>query len=194
MVDRNWVDRSAYVFDLHPDSLRQPEGDLPLRYEIAAGSVAYGDAIIEPHTRRTSDDIALVELAQALRRDALVIAKLDQLVEKQEVAMVGCARMRPLTLVSGAKSETAPRVHSFDDRVVYTNVEAFQGNSGSALLDAYGNVLGVHVGITADDDEDDTDPWNAPDGEDDENVAVAAAVRVRVIGDLLAKVGATILA
>ncbi|HSX59002.1 MAG TPA: serine protease [Tahibacter sp.] len=187
-IDEYWIGSSAFVFDLHAGCLRQPEDDLPLRYEVPAYNVAFGSTVSEHTTARRSDDIAIVTLKEPTSRLGVVIANLNRLVAHQEVAMIGCARMQPLTIVAQTEQGPAPFVHSFTEDIIRTNVDSFQGNSGSPLLDAQGHVLGVHVGITG--DGRDNGSKSSPDGS---GVAVASAVRVRVIGDRLAKIGAAIL-
>jgi hypothetical protein len=189
VIDRHWVANAAFVFDFHAACLRQPEGSLPLRYEFAASSVALGAAILGAEAALRGDDITVVELTQPTSRRGIAIATFDELELAQSVAMVGCARLQPMTVVTAIGDESPARVLSFDARIVQTNIDAFQGNSGSALLDASGDVLGVHIGISADDDG--TAHGNAPAGEDND-VAVASAVRLRVMREVLVSVGAEI--
>lgn len=189
VIDHHWVANAAFVFDFHAACLRQPEGNLPLRYEIAASSVAFGAAIVGPEAALRGDDVTVVALKQPTSRTGIAIAKFDALDLAQSVAMVGCARLQPMTVVTALDDERPARVLSFDARIVQTNIDAFQGNSGSALLDASGDALGVHVGISTGDDG---DVHGTPSNANDHDVAVASAVRLRVIRDVLASIGAEI--
>jgi len=189
VIDHHWVANAAFVFDFHAACLRPPEGSLPLRYEITASSVVFGAAIVGPNAALQGDDITVVALTQPTSRSGIAIAPFDTLDLAQSVAMVGCARLQPMTVVTAIDDERPARVLSFDARIVQTNIDAFQGNSGSALLDASGDALGVHVGISADDD---VDVHGALSNREDNDIAVASAVRLRVIRDVLESIGAEI--
>lgn len=187
VIGRSWVADAAFVFDFTADCLREPEGDLPLRYEFARDSVVFGGSLVFPTVTPVTDDIAVIELNIATVRSGLAIAGLQKPAINDAVALVGCARFQPLTVVADTPTAQAPRVFKVEDRVVHTNVDAFQGSSGSALLDENGDVLGVHVDIIFDDQNDGDVPTMV-----DEDIAVASAVRMAVIEKTLNSVGAVI--
>lgn len=186
-ISADWVEQAAFVFDFHPDCLRQPEGDLPLRYEFARDAVSFGDAIVNLSASPRSDDIVIVRLKQATHRKALTIANPAALAEGVPVALVGCARMQPITVVTASADAPAPRVFVFNEHIVQTNIDAFQGSSGSALLDADGEVLGVHMKILVDDLGVGQLPTLV-----DEDIVVASAVRMHTIAETLQQIGAVI--
>lgn len=189
VVDRSALSRAAFVFGYNADTLCDASADLPRRYEFEQANVFFGKDLFAADDGTASDDLAIVELDRRSGRSPLAIAALDELVLNQEVALAGHARLQPLTLTLDIdRKPPLPGVFRFDDRIVYSTIDAFQGNSGSALLDMRGDVLGVHVDIEAEDYDDATSQAaRYPD-----DFAAAAAVRMRVVGARLAEIGATI--
>lgn len=190
VVDAAILDRAAFIFGVYASDLRPAANGLPERFAIPADRVYYGKSIFTRSNSPTRDDIAVIELKREppAKHAPLAIAALESVQDKQEVALVGHARMQPLTITAARTgSVEVPHVMLFDQRVIHTNVDSFQGNSGSALLTMDGDVLGVQVRIR---DEDE-----GPNNEAvvvSERAVVASAVRMRVIGDYLKEIGATI--
>lgn len=149
VAGRAALSRLAFVFDFRIDRFR-PAGDgLPDRYFFPADTVFHARADqllpVDP-LPRNGDDIVLIELDRDTGRATLPLAPGASLAIDTEVAMIGHARQQPLTLITAAcSSRPHPRVFDFDARVIRTNIDAFQGNSGSPLLDRQGRALGMHV-------------------------------------------------
>lgn len=190
VVDRRARPRAAFIFDYHGDRLRQPGGGLPLRYEFPRANVYFAAEQAAPAAtaaKPASDDIALIELDRAPGRTPIPLAATGALAKDDEVALIGHARQQPLTLTTAAcEAGPVPRVFEFDQRLIRTNVDCFQGNSGSPLLNRQGHALGIHI--------------NAHSGDVDalgnavrleETVPVATAIRLHLIAAELAQAGAT---
>lgn len=187
-LDSELVAESAFVFDFHADCFREPSGTLPARYEFPAENVFYGESVVESNATPAADDVMIVKLTQPVAgRDPLAIASLNRVAQNQLVALIGYARKQPMSVVTDITNEPSPHVIRFDPRVIQTNVDSFQGTSGSPLLDHNGDVLGVVTEILCDDQNEGTRPTVV-----DRDVAVASAIRMRVIGDQLRSIGAII--
>ena len=149
VAGRDALPRLAFVFGYCIDNFR-PAGDgLPDRFFFPDENVFFSrepepEAAVPPP--RNGDDIALIELDRDTARTPIPLAPSAALVKDAEVAMIGHARLQPVTLITAAcSSRPQPRVFDFDARVIRTNIDAFQGNSGSPLLDRQGRALGMHV-------------------------------------------------
>lgn len=188
VVDRSWIAKSAFVFDYVPACLRHAEGNLPLRYEFAEMSVMFGVSVVDPDAVARTDDISVVELAGPAQRCGIAVAPLHAMAPGQPVAMPGCARMEPVSVAAATGRGPPFRVLSFDARLVRTSVRAFPGNSGSPLLNAHGDVLGVHTGMVYDRS---SRSGGVPCGADS-GVAAASAIRLRRIRTTLESIGADI--
>ena len=196
VVDPATLDRAAFVFGVNASDLLPATDDgLPERFRIPAERVYYGKNIFVPGPVLAVDDIVVIELDSKISPDdkqpklvPLAIAALDSLQGEQEVALVGHARLQPLTITAAkAASDNLPHVLSLGPRVIHTNIDSFQGNSGSALLDMAGDVLGVQMVIYGGDENSDSETIHV-----EATSLVASAVRMRVIGDYLKEIGATI--
>ncbi|GMV31469.1 MAG: hypothetical protein AMXMBFR59_35940 [Rhodanobacteraceae bacterium] len=143
------LSRLAFVFDFRIDRFRPAGSGLPDRYFFPADTVFHAreDQFLAAESLpRNGDDIVLIELDRDTGRPALPLAPSTALIRDAEVAMIGHARQQPVTLITAAcSSRPSPRVFDFDARVIRTNIDAFQGNSGSPLLDRQGRALGMHV-------------------------------------------------
>lgn len=191
VVDRRAQGRAAFIFDYrHNVSLREAGDGLPRRYEFPRENVFCVDtenwksaATQAP----VSDDLILFQLDRPSGRTPITIAPLDALEKFQEVALAGYARQQPLTLITAACSGApTPRVLEFDSRLIRTNVDTFQGNSGSPLLNRNGQALGVHINAHSGDIDASGNALRV-----DEDIPVAVAIRLRIIADQLQQVGAT---
>lgn len=188
VIDRSWIAKAAFVLDFVPACLRLPEGGLPLRYEFTEDAVLFGAGLVDPDLVAQRDDIRVVELAQPARRTGIAVAPLDAIALGQPVAMLGCARMEPVSIAAATGGASSSRVLWFDERLVKTGVRAFQGNSGSPLLDACGDVLGVHIGMVPDGPiRNRAIPAGTEPG-----ITAAAAIRLRRIRATLARIGAAL--
>lgn len=186
VIDRSWIAKAAFLFDFVPACLRPPEGRLPLRYEFTGDSVVFGAGLIDSDPVAQRDDIRVVELTGPARRNGITVAPFDAMSLGQPVAMLGCARMEPVSIAAATGGGSPARVLWFDERLVKTSVRAFQGNSGSALLDARGDVLGVHIGMVPDGSFRNPAIPAGMDG----RITAASAIRLRRIRATLARIGA----
>jgi S1-C subfamily serine protease len=190
VVDHGSLARAAFVFGYTADRLCAANGRLPQRYEFDAAAIFFGEELFTPQGVYAGDDLAIIRLDRSTGRKPLAIAAFDSLEPGQEVAMAGHARMQPMTLIADIdRVPPLPRVIRFDDSLIHCNIDAFQGNSGSALLDRSGDALGVHVDIDAEDYDDTT---GLAARYDDDGSAAASAVRLRVVRDRLSEIGATV--
>lgn len=190
VVDAGSLARAAFVFGYTADKLREAGDGLPQRYEFDAAAIFLGAELFAPQDANAGDDLAIVRLDRGTGRTPLAVAAFDRIEAGQEVAMAGHARMQPLTLIADTRRVPPfPRVIRVDDRLIHSNIDAFQGNSGSALLDRNGDALGVHVDIAAE-DYDDTTGLAARYADD--GTAAASAVRLRIMRDRLRDIGAKI--
>jgi hypothetical protein len=135
-------------------------------------------------------DIAVLELTDAVPPEVatpLRLAPAHSTKMLQEVAMISHARAQPLKAVVRHKNSPQPwrypRVLDQDERFIYTNLDSFEGCSGSPVIDAHGRVVGVQVrGELEKDNENVPIPYP-------EDAAGSTATRISLIRDTMAALG-----
>jgi hypothetical protein len=125
-------------------------------------------------------DIAVLEVANPNGYHARPLALAPRRSARywQEVGMLGHASGQPVGgIVRHADGEDIPKVFDFDDYRILTNLDSYQGCSGSPILDASGRVLAVECQGIAD------------DAEVEEDVPTSWATRVDVLEEILPALG-----
>lgn len=162
-------------------------GDSP-PYDLAPSQLARVDRILYCSTAAATGDLAVLHLADAVDPATAIplpIAARQTIHCGPGFSMIGHPCGLPCKAVVGdGDLESWPRVWSFDARWLQTDVDAYQKNSGSPLLDRHGHVVGVMSHLAH------TSTSNA------EGAAVSAGFRhwswcsrIDLIADLLADLG-----
>lgn len=186
VVDELALERAAFIFGFSADKLRAANEFLPQRYEFDKSCVFKGESLIPIQGKGTRDKLAVITLDRYIDDPGLQIVVTDEVAPEMEVALVGHARMQPLTLTIRTDSTTPyPQIQELSPTSIITNVDAFQGSSGSPLMSLQAQVLGVHVALAVRDyNPDNGEPYPYPPG-----TKAATALRLSPFIDALKRVG-----
>lgn len=141
----------AFVFGYLADSeWRNEDPSQSPPYEFTTDQVFHGARFAFLSTSRRFGDFAIIELADAVPETVAVplpLAPRDSALRMAPVSMLGHPRGLPMKAVAGVRTEKVGAIiWELDCHDLYTNLDSFQHNSGSPVMNADGQVLGLMVG------------------------------------------------
>jgi len=148
VVNTRSVSELTVVFRYYaePDWRDHVKGDSK-PYQLERAQLARVDYMLYCSASAPMGDLAVLHLADAVDPRVAVplqIAPRQSLRNGPGISMIGHPRGLPCKAVVGdVDLKGWPLVWSYDSRSAQTNVDTFQANSGSPLLDPFGRVIGV---------------------------------------------------